>query len=239
MPAPLDWLLGALPGLLWLAYFHSKDDHAPEPHRVVLTVYALGGVAALAVFALRPWTERLLDGSHAWRGLVDAFVATALVEETLKLLALRAAPSARRAWDEPLDGIVYGAAAALGFASIEGAFYLTLSGQVWVLLARAFTATLVHVSCTASVGFVIGWARLHRRARGPLWTLLALAGAVLAHGAYDFLLLELPGWEPVALLLLLPTLLATLGLAARWSRARSPDYHPGAGEQGRPSSRAA
>jgi RsiW-degrading membrane proteinase PrsW (M82 family) len=239
MPSPLDWLLGALPALLWLAYFRSKDDHEPEPRRVVLTVYALGCVAALAVVALRPRLEPLLAGAGAWRGVVDAFLVTALVEETLKLGALRAAPSARRAWDEPLDGIVYGAAAALGFASVEGAFYLALSGQVSVLLARAFTATLVHVACTASVGFVIGWARLHRGTRGPGWALLALAGAVLAHGAYDLLLLELPGWEPAALLLLLPVLLAALGLASRWARARSPRYHPAPEQEREPSSRAA
>jgi RsiW-degrading membrane proteinase PrsW (M82 family) len=239
MPSPLDWLLGALPALLWLAYFRSKDDHEPEPRRVLLVVYALGACAALTVVALRPRLDALLVGTGGWSGVVDAFVATALVEEVLKLVALRAAPSARRAWDEPLDGIVYGAAAALGFASVEGAFYLAMSGQAAVLLARTFTATLVHVACTASVGFVIGWARLHRGAPGPGWGLLALAGAVAAHGTYDLLLLELPGWEPAGLLLLLPALLATLGLASRWARARSPRYHPQPDAERPPSSRAA
>lgn len=228
MPSLIDWLVGFAPGLLWLAYFHAKDDHEPEPRRAVLLVYALGCFAAFAVLATRPTLESALlpAAPGLSQHLVDAFAITSLSEEAFKLAALLVALPAWKAWDEPLDGIVYGAAAALGFASVESAWYLALSGEATIVLVRAFTATLVHVGCTAAVGFVIGWARFHNRRSVLLTSLGAFALAVVLHGLYDLFLVAWPEWSAVALLIVLPALLVLLGWATRWARRVSPRFHP-------------
>jgi RsiW-degrading membrane proteinase PrsW (M82 family) len=191
----------------------------------VFLAFALGIASAFVVLWVRPHFEPMLPrGPSVARNALDSFAVTSLVEETVKLLAVLPLCLFAREWDEPLDGIVYGAAVALGFASVENAFYLASSGEIALVLARAFTATLLHVSCTGGVAFVLGCVRLRRCTRA--WALLAFAVVVAAHGTYDLIVSGVPKWSPVALLVVLPCLLAGLALATGWARDRSREYHP-------------
>ena len=186
MPSPLDWVLGLAPGLLWLAFFRRKDRNEPEPYGHLLLAFALGIASAFVVLWVRPRFEVLLPHAPSvTRSALDSFAVTALVEEAIKLCAVLPLFFFAREWDEPLDGIVYGAAVALGFASVENAFYLASTGEMSIVLARAFTATLLHVSCTGGVAFVLGTARLRRCTRA--WAALAFAVVVAAHGTYDLI----------------------------------------------------
>ncbi|MFQ5506566.1 MAG: PrsW family glutamic-type intramembrane protease, partial [Planctomycetota bacterium] len=109
-------LLGFAPGLFWLWYFRRKDDFEPEPRLLLVKVFALGGLAALAVYYLGP----LLHGVSpelpgGWKGRVlEAFVLTALLEESVKLGAFFFGAWIRSELDEPLDGLIYGTAIGRG-----------------------------------------------------------------------------------------------------------------------------
>jgi len=108
------------------------------------------------------------------------------------------------AFDEPMDGIVYAAAVALGFATAENALYAAIYGGD-VLVYRAFTSTLAHLAFAGLWGYAFGI----RRSRA--WAFAAAAGL---HGAYDLLLS--PGAPHLlALGALLPALLLVLYLAVR------------------------
>ena len=50
------------------------------------------------------------------------------VEETSKFLAIRLAVYRSLHFEEPMDGLVYGAAASLGFASLENLIYVLSYG---------------------------------------------------------------------------------------------------------------
>ncbi len=224
-------LIGFAPGCLWLWFLRHKDLE-PEPKRLVLWVFALGALAGAVTLQLRPWLEPWIPWDPIWaRDLVDAFAVTAGVEETLKLVAFLAGAFWLRELDEPMDGIIYGAAAGLGFASFENACYVLLTDAPALVAARAFTATLVHIVCSGALGFCVGMTRMRRRVRRR-WLLSAgFAGAVLLHGTYDWLLFnEKVSW--LALAGALPLMAVWLTLNVRWAQARSAEYHPGVGPAG-------
>lgn len=225
MPSAMNILLGAIPGLLWLAYFWRKDKLEREPLHILLRVFFLGACAAFAVAHLRPRLEFWLlppDLGLA-HDLADAFLVTAGGEECFKLLAFTLGALWHADWDEPMDGIVYGAAAGLGFASLENAYYLTNGGDSSLVVARAFTANLAHVLFSSGVGFAFGLAKL----RGKLsFAPIGIVGALFLHGVYDLFLFSHPEWSLISLLGVLPLGLGLLGLKMRWSQARSPHAAP-------------
>jgi RsiW-degrading membrane proteinase PrsW (M82 family) len=225
-------VLGFVPGAFWLWYIRRKDDHEPEPWILVSIVFALGGAATYGVLWIRPWFEDLLPYGNDWdRSLADAFLLTAPLEEFLKTLAFVLGVIWHQELDEPLDGIIYGSAAGLGFASAENVFYLAEETatvtQLEVLGVRAFTATLVHVSCSATIGFFLGLLRFSPRAVGCALALAGCVVAVLLHGLYDVFLFAGGDAIWVSLLVVLPGMLFILSMKIHWARAQSEEYHSG------------
>ena len=224
MPPWSTIVAGFAPSLFWLWLVHRRDDHEREPILLVLAAMVLGSGSAMLVLWLRPWLETTWGLGRA----VDAFLVTALAEEIAKTLFVLPILWMREV-DEPLDGIVYGVAAALGFAGVENTLWADSSHQLEVVLDRAFTSTLLHAGCTGSIGFAIVCFKL--RAFGPahraraLLLLLPLC-AVLLHGAYDWCLIADVPQVRLALMAVLPLTLILLWVKMSWARARSESYHP-------------
>jgi protease PrsW len=97
-------------------------------------------------------------------------------------------------FDEPLDGVVYGVALALGFATVENVLCVARDG-LGVGVLRAVFAVPAHALFGAVMGFYFGRAKFggaHDDRRALLG--VALAAAIALHGAYDFILQALRGW---------------------------------------------
>lgn len=191
--AGLALALPALLSLLYVGFVRRFDRAHPEPLALVTITFALGGASTLLALALEVAESRLtpwLDPRHlAFGGRLDAlplstlgFAATVgLAEEGAKLLATLYA-TRRREFDEPVDGVVYAAVSALGFAAAENVVYFGLGRVSPVLVAgRAFTALPVHLFLSGLWGYALG-ARLVRPKQRVAPAFLA---AALAHGAYD------------------------------------------------------
>lgn len=191
-----------VPAWLLLWYFWSRDAH-PEPRGVVLRTFLWGAFICLPVVPVASGLEALGAGAAGtWsRALVQAFLGAAIPEELFKFLVLRLWVWRQEAFDEPMDGLVYGATASLGFAALENLLYVG-SGGLHVAALRAFTAVPGHALTGAILGAYVGQARFgppQARAR----TLAAgLAVAVALHGAYDAVLMSGTGWAALALLVL-------------------------------------
>ena len=218
-------VLGFAPGAFWLWFLRHKDDLEPEPKLLVLRVFALGCLATVPVLWLRPGLEDLLPLAAQARAAADAFLLTAPLEEVCKTLAFVLGAYWHKELDEPLDGVIYGTAAGLGFASVENVFYLLHFEDPWIVLLRGFTSTPAHVATTGALGFFWGFARFTGWSRKPWLWLFGLSMAILFHGAYDYFLFR-GGLAWVSLLCVLPLMIVLLGLKIRWARARSHDYHP-------------
>jgi RsiW-degrading membrane proteinase PrsW (M82 family) len=104
-----------------------------------------------------------------------------------------------RHFDEPIDGLVYASAVAIGFATLENLIYLPWLG--WVeQAARSLTSPLMHSLFAAIWGFGAGRAAF--RARTPAarfaWQAIPLATSMLIHGLYDFLVIGLHATLPAS-----------------------------------------
>src|ERR1700686_1714866 len=72
-----------------------------------------------------PW------GSQA----LHSVFGVALPEETVKILVIVAVSARRRRLRDPMDTVVYGAGAGLGFAAYENLAYLVQHAEMWRALA--------------------------------------------------------------------------------------------------------
>jgi len=225
---PLAILLGLAPSAAWLVWVWRRDDHEREPIGLLLWAFALGALSAGVVWWAAPVWGGWIGAEGSW---AEAFAVTAPVEELTKLLFLLPLLLHREV-DEPLDGVVYGAAVALGFSAVENAYYGHWTGSAVVVGQRTFSATLVHLCCTAGAGFACVMARFAvrsragaARGRAALWVGAGVVFAWGIHGIYDALLGHRNWGTLPALLGVLPIALLALTVKMRWARAQSPIYH--------------
>ncbi|MBM3570299.1 MAG: PrsW family intramembrane metalloprotease [Alphaproteobacteria bacterium] len=176
------------PAALLLWYFHSRDRF-PEPTPIVIRTAAWGCFATLPAIGiglvLEPIGQRLGDPIAA--AAFGAFVQAGLVEELCKLAVLLGYAMRHSAFDEPMDGLVYGAAAALGFAGLENLLYVQSAEGDWAEIAmiRGLTAVPQHAIDGAMMGFFCGLAHFdptHRAAH--LWKAWLVPATF--HGLYDW-----------------------------------------------------
>ena len=134
-----------------------------------------GGIAdALGELAL-PHT-----GDGALASTLDAFLVVGPAEELVKMLAVYLLVYRSADFDEPIDGLVYSGAAALGFASAENIVYLAQYGSS-VIHLRAFTAVPGHFLFAGVVGYAMGL----KKAGLPASLAAAWLTAAGLHGLYD------------------------------------------------------
>ena len=205
------WLLLpiAVPIAFWSAYHYYKDRHLPEPAANLVACFLLGIAAAgisrllyegLGVAGLR-YDASALAG-QPWALFAYAVLAIGPIEELAKLLPFLLVVLRFRAFDEPLDGIIYASFIALGYAAVENVLYLPYltAGEA---IARGFASPLVHAMFASIWGYYLGRNHL----RKGYWfstTLLSVAVAAALHGIYDFLVLSEPAYAlPLSALLML------------------------------------
>ncbi|MDR2588279.1 MAG: PrsW family intramembrane metalloprotease [Spirochaetales bacterium] len=188
---------GSAGGLVFLLW---KKDSA-SPAGLVLTGFALGFASALPAWLVERFLLSYVRGGGTGRQLFTAFCAAGLVEETFKLLALKAA-CARKDFRGAGGAVSCAAAVGFGFAFLENIFY-TFGGP-WVLLLRAFSSVPLHAAAAVFTGYGFGLSRFSYK---PV-LLWGFAAAVLLHGAYDFFLMKGSGYGYISLALLAAALYA-------------------------------
>src|SRR5438093_2126176 len=106
-----------LPSLAVLYYYYNRDRHR-EPWQLVALVFVVGALSIFAALPLEVAAQQWFPhhtGEHAGlRLLGECLLIPGLIEESMKLLVVLTVVFWRREFDEPIDGLVYGTAAALG-----------------------------------------------------------------------------------------------------------------------------
>src|SRR5262245_7836797 len=136
---PLTLLLVALiPALTVLFYYYHRDRH-PEPWGWVALVFAAGALSCLVALPLERWAQSLIPAPSGPGGplFLECLLIPGLIEESVKLLVVLAVIFWRPEFDEPVDGLVYGIAAALGFTFAEDWYHSLLHGPDWTRLLSA------------------------------------------------------------------------------------------------------
>lgn len=214
------------------------DRWEPEPRSLIVLALAWGAIGAVAIaLGVDLLLTTTIGGlPEVWRAVLQA----PLVEEFAKGLGVFVIfVGARRAFDGPVDGIVYGALVAAGFAFTENIQYFAVSliegGTAEVsttFFVRGILSPFAHVMFTSLTGFALGLAARRgastAAAVGP-W-ILGMLGAAALHALWNASA-ELGGFLPLYLAVQVPLfVLFILGIAllrreeARLTRSRLGEY---------------
>jgi RsiW-degrading membrane proteinase PrsW (M82 family) len=184
-----------VPALLLLWYFY-RQDRFPEPQRVVLVTFFLGVLATIPAGVVESVLMIAVIPNLEMTNLMTSLTlasSAGVSEEFFKWLVVILYCARHKEFDEPMDGIVYGVVASLGFATLENYLYVQFSPAESVLLtalARAFTAVPCHAFLGAIMGYHVGQAWFGKGGRG-LHLLLSLVLPAVLHTLYDFPLMML------------------------------------------------
>ena len=197
-------MVSIVPPIIYLIWIRNAEVCRRESMGSVLMAFTFAAVASLgAAFAI----EALLVGALYSPGsvLTQGFWGIQPNDQNLQLLILAVfiAPMVEeftKSWavlymrsrlNEIEDGLVYGAAAGLGFAAVENVLYngsaLVAGTEVFLVIAvsRALTSTLLHASATALTGYGIALSKFHKMAGHPQSWAIYYAGAVILHAAFN------------------------------------------------------
>lgn len=185
-------------GLAWLAYFCVKDRYDPEPLHLLGLVFLGGAASTVPAFLLYRLVERagvspelaLAPDAGRLPSLLYCVLVVGAVEEGCKFLSVQILIGRHHAFDEHVDGVIYAAVGALGFASVESMVlgrYLD-GPELW---GRVVAAPLTHALFASIWGFTLSLDRF-ARPRRPFRVMGGLAVAAVMHGLYDHLVLS-PG----------------------------------------------
>ncbi|MCA2981317.1 MAG: PrsW family intramembrane metalloprotease [Myxococcaceae bacterium] len=179
-------LTGALPAIALMTIVDLADAKRPEPHWQVRKVALWGGLAVLPCLLAQRWLAQAVVLEGAGGALFEGFVSAALLEEAAKALVLWLVVWRHPAFDERLDGIVYGTRAGLGFALVENVLALWGSTSAVGFVGAYVLRALFAVPCHAIAAGFMGDLAARRRFDGAGPGLAGgIAVAVLVHGAYD------------------------------------------------------
>jgi len=185
------------PAAILLKYVLVRDKYRREPMRLIAITFLLGCLGIIPATII----ESLLGSSNI---LVTAFLYVATVEESVKYLAVRAKAYHSSNFNEVMDGIVYGVAAGLGFATVENVLYVLGFGTISTAIIRAFMSVPSHAAYAGIMGFFVGMAKPFSQRSKQHERRLIVTGiiiAILLHGFYDTIAFSLEGLAGLAGLL--------------------------------------
>jgi len=209
--------------LLWLQYWDVKDRRRPEPRLRILAAFVVGMASAALAMGLYAVATSLGAPSNPGQGSAAIAVfcigLVGPVEEGAKFALARAVVFRWKVFDERVDGFVYAAAVALGFAAVENVLYLPNMG-LRDQVVRMLCAPLVHTLFAAAWGYGTAHALLEVRSAAGRWAwqLGTVALAAVLHGAYDFVLYA--GASSITVAAVVVVLWAAVIAAARHALAR-------------------
>ncbi|MGG0716671.1 glutamic-type intramembrane protease PrsW [Robertmurraya massiliosenegalensis] len=180
---------GIAPGLALLSYFYLKDEYDSEPVSFVFRAFIYGAILVFPIMFIQYVleVENLVQSE-----VIHAFFSTSLLEEFFKWFILIYTVYQHIEFDEPYDGIVYGAAVSLGFATAENIFYLVGNGLEYAM-GRALLPVSSHALFGVIMGYYLGKAKFNQKSKVK-WFILSLMLPFLLHGIYDYILLSLKNW---------------------------------------------
>jgi RsiW-degrading membrane proteinase PrsW (M82 family) len=181
-------IIALIPGLFWI-WFYRKKDKNPEPRKLIIKVFLVGMAITLPAIVFEYAAEFFFPFINAENLLtitIASFFIVAPIEEYLKYYVVKIIAFKNKAFDEPIDGVIYGIVAGLGFASLENLIVISAEGQ-GIIILRFATATLMHAITTGLVGYYLSLNKFSKsddnKKSNPVWKGLLIA--IILHGLYN------------------------------------------------------
>ncbi len=178
------------PSLALFSYFYLRDDFAEEPSKLLFQCFIYGAVLTFPILFIQYVFD--VEGVFS-KVFAQKVFFPSIIEEFFKWLVLIIAVYRHIDFEDPYDGILYGASVSLGFATVENILYLLEFGMQTAFL-RAFLPVSSHALFGVVMGFYMGRAKFSRNNR-LRWLIMALVGSTILHLAYNGILYLNTSWS--------------------------------------------
>ena len=179
-------ILAIVPAGLWLTFFYQQDRVEPEPvgqvARMAVIGLALAGAlgipATSSLFRTQEWLYRD-TGSMILGSLLIGTIETFIIYAVVRYFIFDAAE-----FDERTDGVVYGTAAGLGYATALNLNFILGSGGAALGGTEIYVAevALAYAAFGGLIGYFLGHAKMQR---DPIWWLpLGFVLTVVLNGLF-------------------------------------------------------
>lgn len=201
MPLMLSFFFGFIPMMINAAWVYWLDRYEQEPKRLLGFVFLWGAMiaAAGALIFNTIWEAGfyVLTSSERLSSLSTYIISAPIIEEFLKGVAVFIIYQLyRHEFDSILDGIVYAAITALGFAAAENTLYIYEKGYLANGYSGLFALTFIrvvivgwqHPFYTSFIGIGLAISRL---TRSTFWKytapILGFSAAVFTHSLHNLI----------------------------------------------------
>lgn len=214
---------GFLPTIFWLWFWLQEDRKKPEPLRLIMKTFIIGGFFIVLAFAL----ERLVvPNGDIVQQISDVYknnfslislilislplIAWAFIEEFVKYLAAYVGALKNKQCDEPVDMMVYMITAALGFSAVENFLFLlnvlitdgaTSNSFLFTGNLRFLGATLLHTVTSAVFGALLSFAFYHNKWIKKIAWVLGLMASGTLHVIFNFFIIVNEGGDVLRVLI--------------------------------------
>lgn len=183
--------LALIPVVILLLFLYFTDRHDREPIRLLSKVFLFGLLSSIPVLLIQTVLVRFNVFVGIFGLMFQAYVVAGLTEEFMKRLVVLKFAFGHPAFNEKLDGIIYCAVAALGFAAIENVLYLLsyYPSDQSIALYRAIFSVPAHMLFAVTMGYYLSLARFtFNPVESRMYYKKSLLYPVLLHGTFNFIL---------------------------------------------------
>ncbi|SNS76066.1 Membrane proteinase PrsW, cleaves anti-sigma factor RsiW, M82 family [Anaerovirgula multivorans] len=198
------FIIAVIPSIAIAAAIYLTDRYDREPLSLLIKVFVLGALSVIPVIII----QRILVGVNIFPGLFGAaftaFIIAGVTEEYFKRAVVLFSAYNSRHFNEKLDGIVYCAFSALGFATVENIMYVVFrfSSNYYVGIMRGVLSVPAHILFAVTMGYYLSLAKYSEDENEKRrYFSKSLLIPVIFHGLFNFILMAR---IPILMLLFIP-----------------------------------
>ncbi|SET33152.1 Membrane proteinase PrsW, cleaves anti-sigma factor RsiW, M82 family [Natronincola peptidivorans] len=198
------FVIAVIPSIAIATAIYLTDRYDREPLHLLAKVFLLGALSVIPVLIV----QRLLLRLNIFTGLLaaafTAFIIAGVTEEYFKRAVVLYSAYNSRHFNEKLDGIVYCAFSALGFATVENIMYVVFrfSSNYYVGIMRGILSVPAHILFAVTMGYYLSLAKFSEDpAEKRRYFSRSLLVPAIFHGLFNFILMA---GIPLLMLLFIP-----------------------------------
>ena len=186
-------IIAVIPGVALSLALYLTDRYDREPFKLLLKVFVFGAISTLPTIVVESILTRLNIFVGVLNAAYSAFIVAGLTEEFFKREVVMRFAFKHPAFNERLDGIIYSAFSALGFATVENIMYVVSGYQAnpYIGLMRGVLSVPAHMLFAVTMGYYLSIVKF---ANDPgtrqHFYKKSLFVPVILHGIFDFILMS-------------------------------------------------
>lgn len=191
---------------VWMLFITEMLFIQGDKWKYIIPLFVLGAMFPIMVYVLHDlleWLYGVLDVEFNYQSLADCIINIGIIEELVKVIPwVIFYLLYKKHFHRPVHFMLLPVVSALGFAFSENLIYVNSNDYELVFL-RSSISLVMHISCSAIVGYMVWRAQLQR---DRLYKLFYIFGgfflAAVLHGLFDFIIYGRGGYLNIIIMLI-------------------------------------